>query len=169
MPSGIPPSITTFTTNVQEQISTFITYLQIPSYNDTSTHFQIAVTDSIQASRSTYQLFKLSFRPLFILLALLSKYALILLRILSEHSIYHGINASKELWRQIKVGSIWFVNFQKGLSRTAVYMEIGFCLLCIGLYMVRRYLQRKKYFQKLKRWYTSKKKKVQLVSISSCF
>ena len=164
MPSGLPPSIASFTSSIQDQLTTFLTSLQIPTYNATSTQFQIALQDTIQASKSISQLLTLTGRPFFILLSILSKYIFILLRVISEHTIYHGIKASKELWRQMKIATIWFVSFQKSLSQTAIYMELGFVLVCIGLYMIRRYLQRKKYFQKLKRWYVSKRNKVQLVS-----
>ncbi len=165
MPSGIPPSISSLTAKLHDQAVSFITYLQVPSYNDTSTQFQIAFRDSIQASQSIYQFLKLTCRPLVILLALLSKYLLIVLKILSEHTIYHAILAAKELWRQLKIATQWFISFQKGLSRTAIAMEVGFIALCIVLYMIRRYLQKKKYFQRLGRWYRSKKRNAQLVSL----
>ncbi len=169
MPTGIPPSVSTLASSVQEQLTAFLTYLQIPSYNATSTQFQVALRDSVLASRSIYQFLQLTTRPLFILLALLSKYIIIVLRILSEHTVYHGIRAGKEMWRQTKIACLWFVDFQKGLSKTVICMEIGFVGLCVGLYMIRRYLQRKKYFQKLKRWYTAKRNKLQLVSVSFFF
>jgi len=41
-------------------------------------------------------------------------------------------------------------------------MEIGFVFLCIGLYMIRRYLRKKKYHQRVKRWYIRKKTKIQM-------
>ena len=171
MPSGIPPSIFALAETVQQQVTEFVTYLQIPSYSDTSHHFKIAFNDSIQAWKSTYHFVQLTCRPLVILLALISRYLLILLKILSEHTIYHGILAGKESWRQTKIAVNWFIAFQKSLSRTAVFMEIGFVFVCIGLYMIRRYLKRKKYFQKLGRWYRSKKRNAQLVRMNHhvCF
>lgn len=163
MPSGIPPSISTLAKTIQTQTSSIITYLQIPSYNDTSAQFQIAFHDSIRALQSTTSFVKLVGRPLFILLALLSKYVLIVLKVLAEHTVYHAIIAAKELGRQCRSGIQWFIVFQRGLSRTAVWMEIGFIGFCIGLYMIRRYLQRKRYFQKFTRWYQSKKRRAQMV------
>lgn len=152
MPSGIPPSISGLAGSIQEQIISAVEYLQIPSYNETSHQLKIAFYDSFQASQSIYQLLKLTCRPLIIFLALLSRYMFIVLRILSEHTIYHLILATKESWRQLKIGARWFVAFQRGLSRTAIWMEIGFVFLCIGLYMIRLYLQKKKYFKRLGRW-----------------
>lgn len=162
MPSGIPPTISALAESLQQQVTDFVTYLQIPSYSDTSHHLKIAFSDSIKAWKSIFHFVLLTCRPIVILLALISRYLLILLKILSEHTIYHGILAGKESWRQLKIAVVWLIAFQKSLSRTVIYMEIGFVFVCIGLYMIRRYIKRKKYFQRLGKWYGSKKRNVQL-------
>lgn len=163
MPSGLPPSLGAVAGTIQEHAKFIIEYLEIPAYNDASHHFQIALIDSVQALKSTYSFLQLACRPMAILLALFSRYLLMALRILSEHTIYHGIVASKELLRQSKIALFWFITSQKKLSRTAVLMELSFIGVCIGMYIIRRYLQRKKVFQKVARWYRSKKRSVLLV------
>ena len=161
MPTGIPPSIQTVISTIQNQINYIVTYLEIPSYNDLSTQCRLAFHDCYQALQSTSALLQITLRPLFILFILISRYVLIILKILCEHTIDHGIVACKELFKQCQIALHWFITYQKGLSKKGIYIELGFIVTCIALYYIEKHLQQKKYISKLHTWYKQQKYTVQ--------
>jgi len=136
-----------------------VEYLEIPPLYAVSGALKVATGDMVAASKSSFALVYLTTRPLAILTSLVSRYIWILLKIIAQHTVYHGLIAAKEALRQAKIATNWFIAFQKSLSTTALCLEGGFVVLCFGLYMLRRYIQKKKYAQRVKTWYTNKKAK----------
>jgi len=137
-------------TNISEHFHSFIEYFQIPSLYECRTSATIAFQDSVSAVKSITQFLKLTTRPIFILLGLLSHALFAILKVLAQCTVHHSYVAVRE-------GCTSFVQFQKGLSRFAVLMEIGFVCLLILLYTIRRYIQKKKYVERSLRWYRRKR------------
>ena len=143
-------------TNISDLFHSFIEYFQIPSLYECRTSATIAFQDSVSAVKSITQFLKLTTRPIFILLGLLSHTLYEILKVLAQCTVHHSYVAVRE-------GCISFVQFQKGLSRFAVLMEIGFVCLLILLYTIRRYIQKKKYVERSLRWYRRKRNLVLMV------
>ena len=159
MPKGIItlPDAKQLVSSFQSQIQYCVEYLEIPQYVLVKDQFLIALKDVHQATRSTIAFMKTTSKPLIILLSLMFRNILILLKIIAEHTIYHAIRGVKEAWRQFMFASRWFVAYQKSLPKSAIYMELGCILLVMCLYALRRYIKRKKYFERVLKWYNAKK------------
>jgi hypothetical protein len=77
--------------------------------------------------------------------------------VLAEHTIYHGVNAMKEVLSQLKIAITWFAAYQASLSNAAILMELSFVFALILIYMLRKYIERKQYVRRMKLWYELKK------------
>ena len=167
MPTGLPPNLSSSVSNLfirlEKHVEHVIVFFRIPSYNEVYSSASIAFHDSISASKSIWNLLHLTFQPLFILLALLSRYFFIVLKVIVEHSFQSSIIAVKEAWIQGQIAFRWFVQFQKSLSSAAIWMELGFIAFLIGLYAIRRYIQKKRYVERIYKWHARKKRALQLV------
>ena len=156
MPAGIP-DMSSIMASLQSQMYRGIDYLSIPTIGLVKEHFLVAYYDVLQASRSTYAFVDITSKPLVILVSLIARYVFILLKIIAEHTVYHAVLAIKEGWQQMLFASRWFVAYQKALSAAAIYMEIAFIFLLIGIYALRKYIKKKKYVERVTRWYQRKK------------
>jgi hypothetical protein len=161
MPTGLPslniPDVSSLISSLRSNAQYAIEYLEIPNYSLVKEQFQIAIQDAEASARSTANFLQTTSRPFVILLSLLSRYIFILLKIIAEHTIYHAILAAKEVWRQLQFATSWLIAYQKSLPKTAIYMEIGFIFLLIGLYAIRKYIKRKRYVERVTRWYRGKR------------
>lgn len=156
MPTGIPDA-SALISSLRSNVGYAVEYLEIPPLGLVKEQFQIAVRDADTSIRSSAAFVRTTSRPFVILVALISRYILQFLKIIAEHTIYHGILVAKEMWRQLRVATLWLIDYQKSLSHTAIYMEIGFIFLLIGLYAIREYIKRKKYVERATRWYRTKR------------
>lgn len=143
--------------DVQELMEYSIEYFEIPSFQIVQQSLQVASRDILTASKSSYAFIYLTSRPIIILLTLLSRYILSFLKVISQHTFYHGIIAAKEAWRQLCYGTKWFIAYQKSLPPAALWMEAGIIVLLIGLYLLRRYIRKKRYVERIQAWYRAKK------------
>lgn len=159
MPTGLP-NAAALLQSIQSKFLLTIEYLEVPPFNLVKDQFFIAYKDILQASRSSYVFLEVVSRPLLIIISLISRYLLIVLKIVAQHTIYHGILALKEAWRQLTIASSWFVAYQKTLSMTTIYMEVAFVCFLIGLYAIRKYIQKKKYVERVTQWYHQKRTNV---------
>jgi hypothetical protein len=161
MPRGLPTNIAS---TVQEQLTLAIEYFEIPAWQQVLTTSQSAYHDSITALRSTGTFFQVVLKPFYILLALIGTRLYAVLKVLAEHSCSNFIKGGREGIRQGVVALKWLVRYQRSLSQTAIWMEVGFVVALVGMYSLRRYIQKKKYVARLIKWYTRKKKAVTMVS-----
>jgi len=163
MPVGLPPNTanllsTDWINDIRFQLDQVADYFQIPSFHDVYAHAAAALHDSVVASKSIYVCVTLTTRPLCILIGLVSHYLCVVLKVLADCTIQHLIIALREGWRQAHFAVNWFVNFQNGLSRAAVLIEVGVICLLILLCAVQRYIKRKKYAEKIFNWYKRKRR-----------
>lgn len=132
--------------------------LDFPSWDEFVTASSTAIHDLHKAIISSWNLAYISFRPIFILLGILSHYLAILLRIIAQHSIAHGWKAAKEGYYQLKVGTIWFIKFQRNLPSSAKYAELGALVVLITLWLLRRHVKKYRYAERINKWYLDKKR-----------
>ena len=132
--------------------------LDFPSWDEFVTASSTAIHDLHKAIISSWNLAHISFRPIFILLGILSHYLAILLRIIAQHSIAHGWKAAKEGYYQLRVGTIWFIKFQRNLPSSAKYAELGALVVLITLWLLRRHVKKYRYAERINKWYLDKKR-----------
>jgi hypothetical protein len=170
MPVGLPQVSST-----QEQIRhiaskaigawhDFVVYVDLPSASLYRTSCSTAWYDLRAAFSSLGYLGYLTFRPLVLILWLLSQHLWRVFQFLAKHLFHHAYMSAGKGWVQLKCGTNAFMKWQSSLSRTAVLMEISIVAALIGCYMLRRYIQRKKYVQRTTAWYRRKKRAVKEVS-----
>eukprot|EP00956_Cyclotella_meneghiniana_P009766 scaffold13546_cov80-Cyclotella_meneghiniana.AAC.1 len=134
--------------------------LSLPSKDEYISAASAAFHDVRAATSSSWNLTYLTFRPIFILLAIIGRYLAIVLRVIAQHSIAHGWVALREGYFQLRTASIWFVRFQRDLPLTAKYAEIGVVTALGILWMLRRRFQKYRYGERVMTWYRNKKKRV---------
>eukprot|EP00979_Chaetoceros_neogracilis_P016647 scaffold8946_cov268-Chaetoceros_neogracile.AAC.13 len=156
MPAGIP-DVSSILASLQDQMHYGIDYLSIPTFGLVKEHFLVAYADVLQASRSTYAFAEITSKPLAIIVSLIARYLWTLLKIVAEHTVYHAVLAMKETWQQMMFASRWFVAYQRSLTAAAIYMEMLFIFLLIGMYALRKYIKKKKYVERVTKWYHRKK------------
>lgn len=157
MPTGLPPSTGRMIQSIQEGIKTAIDYFEIPQASLVKDQFQLAVNDVTRACQSSFTFVSTTTKPLVILIALISRYLFAVLKVLAEHTIYHGVHAMKEVLSQLKFAISWFAAYQASLSNAAILMELCLILALILLYMLRKYIERKQYVRRMQLWYELKK------------
>lgn len=148
--------------NIRSQIYLAANYFEIPSFKDVYAHAATALHDSFVASKSIRVYLRLTTRPLCILIGLMSHYLCILLKVLADCTVQHLIIGFREGWKQAHFAFNWFVQFQRGLSRAAVLIEIGVICVMIVLCAVQRYIKKKKYVERIFRWYNQKRRALQM-------
>lgn len=160
MPVGIPPSLSALGHKIQFQIEEAIIYFEIPAFNEVTDSFQLAMRDCIVAFQSTSRLLQITFRPVLIFLALISRYLYIVLQIITRHTIRHAIVGLRELLHQLIFGTKEFIRFQKSLPPFWIGVELGFCALFVTAYLLRRLIKKRRYVERVTRWYRGKKRRV---------
>jgi len=161
MPSGLPPNFGTLSSRVATIIHELVEYFEIPAINELTTSFQVAWRDCSLAFSSTSRFLFITFRPLFILIALLSRYVYIVVEIIARHTVHHAYMMTKESLYQCKIGLIEFGKFQKSLSVFWICIELGFCALLLLGYLLRRFIKKRRYVERLRAWYATKKRNAQ--------
>ena len=151
MPTGLP-SIPALVDQAAEVLSAAATYLQIPPYETYKHACQVAANDIYTTTKSSWHLLVLTLTPLFIILKLLTHAFLMAVGVITEHTIKHGIVAVREGIVQVRTGLSWFAAWQRSLSNAAVAMELSVVAACVGLYMLRRYIQKYKYVERTQKW-----------------
>lgn len=141
------------------RIYDFLETLDLPSRQEYVSAAASAFRDFKVASSSSWHLAYLTFRPLVILLGILSHHVAVILRVIAQHSVAHGWVAAKEGYFQLKTATIWFVNFQRELPTSAKYAELGAVGIFIALWLLRRHVRKRRYFERTTAWYREKKRR----------
>jgi len=157
MPTGLP-SISAIVDQAAEVLSATSAYLQIPPYETYIDACKVAAKDICTTTKSSWHLLVLTLTPLVIILKLLTHFFLMAVGIITEHTIKHGFVAAREGCIQARTGLSWFVAWQRSLGNAAVAMELCIVAACVGLYMLRRYIQKYKYIERTQRWFERKRK-----------
>jgi len=137
----------------------FLEILDLPSRQEYVSVAASAFRDFKVASSSSWHLAYLTFRPLVILLGILSHQVAAILRVIAQHSVAHGWVAAKEGYFQLKTATIWFVNFQRELPTSAKYAELGAVGILIALWLLRRHVRNRRYVERTTAWYREKKRR----------
>ena len=167
MPTGLPPSFDNLIYKINDQIHVAIEYFEIPAAYEVTGSFYVAWQDCAVAFRSTSTFLRITFRPLLILLALISRYLYVVLEIVARHTVRNAIIGIKESYHQAKVCVTEFIRFQRSLPRFWIGVELGFCAFLIIIYLLRRLIKRRRYVERLRAWYLSKKRIAIRVSLLS--
>mmetsp|Transcript_40615 Transcript_40615/g.85277 ORF Transcript_40615/g.85277 Transcript_40615/m.85277 type:complete len:651 (+) Transcript_40615:41-1993(+) len=133
--------------------------LEVPSIDEFVAAASTAIRDLRAASVSSWHLTYISFRPIFILLGILSSYLAIVLRVIAKHSVAHGWIAAREGYFQLRTATIWFIKFQRDLSTSAKYAELGAVAVAITLWLLRRHVKKYRYVERAAAWYKEKKRR----------
>ena len=124
------------------KVSNVALALQIPAWDVYRAALSQYLTDAGAFFRSSCHLAVLTFTPLGIILAYLSK-------ILWSMAMALGGTAIQQAYIQ----TVAFVQFQKTLNRAAITMECVAIAILIGIYLLRRYIQKHRYVERIKRWF----------------
>eukprot|EP00550_Attheya_septentrionalis_P008486 CAMPEP_0198286258 /NCGR_PEP_ID=MMETSP1449-20131203/5385_1 /TAXON_ID=420275 /ORGANISM="Attheya septentrionalis, Strain CCMP2084" /LENGTH=755 /DNA_ID=CAMNT_0043983947 /DNA_START=122 /DNA_END=2389 /DNA_ORIENTATION=- len=154
--TGVPSGPDVVAT-VRESIHDVILWLEIPSSKEYLEVLLMAMRDVGMAMKSSYRLWSVTLRPLWILGVFVAHWLWVGLQVLGRHSIKHGIVAARNGAIQLSTGAKWFWALQKTLSRAAIAMELGVVAVCIGLLVLRRWIRRKKYVERVTRYYRRRK------------
>lgn len=133
--------------------------LEIPSRDEYAGAAFAALRDLRSAGASSWRLAHLSFRPVFLLLCILGRQLAILARLVARHTVKHGWVAAREGYFQLRTGTVWFVNFQRGLSPSAKYAEVGALAVGATLWLLRRHVRRNRYAERAAAWYRERKRR----------
>ncbi|KAL7478992.1 hypothetical protein ACHAW6_004744 [Cyclotella cf. meneghiniana] len=144
---------------LRERVSLLLESLALPSRDEYLFAASSALHDVRAATLSTWNLAHLTFRPVFILFGIISKYLALLLRVILQHSVAHGFVAAREGYFQLRTATIWFLRFQKDLPLTAKYAELGAVLVLLILWLLRRRFQKYRYGERTLKWYRNKKER----------
>ena len=137
----------------------FLERLDMPSREEYLAAASSVIYDVRVASSSLWNLAYLTFRPLFILLGILSQYLALILRIIAKHSVAHGWVAAREGYFQLRTLTVWFLRLQSDLPLLAKYAEVGVFALVITLWLLRRHVRKYRYVERTLAWYNGKKRK----------
>ena len=151
MPTGVP-----IVSALVEHAAESIDYLQIPPYQTYKQALQIVASDFCTTAKSSWHLLVLTLTPFYIILKLLTHLFLVGLGVIAEHTIKHGVVTARECALQVHTGLSWFVAWQRSLSIAAVAVELATVAAGIGLYMIRRYIQKHRYVERTQRWFRRK-------------
>ena len=146
--------------NLLDLIKSLLVQLNLPPKDEYLTAATTAIHDIRAASTSSWNLTYLTFRPVFILLGILSHYLAIILRVIAKHSLAHGWIALKEGYSQLRFATIWFVKFQRDLPSTAKYAELGGVIAIAVLWLLRRHVKKYRYVERIVAWYNTKKRRL---------
>ena len=148
MMQGIP-TLSNLTSHINV-IHDVVEALQLPSWREYSNSLQESKRLTIEAIQANLKLFQLTFRPVFIILQYICSviwcYASIVL---------------KWILIQARISIQNFMEFQTQLSWFVIGLELAFVLLVIGIYMLRRYIRKKRYVEKISLWYEIRRRRVQ--------
>jgi hypothetical protein len=170
MPVGLPQVSSTqeqcrlIAARAMDAWHVFLVYLDLPSALVYKTSCTTAWHELGAAFSSMGYLGYLTFRPFVLILWLFLQYLWKVLQFLGKHLFHHAYVSAGKGWIQLKWGSREFYKWQSSLSRTAVLIEISIVAALIGCYMLRRFIQRKKYVERTTSWYRRKKRAVKEVS-----
>lgn len=166
MPVGLPNLnvCKDYAMEAREQLYWLIAYLELPDRAVYWAAAKDAYRDTVVASSSLMTLGYLTTRPLWLLLYWIGGRIWIIATFLAKHllsgvyvSTIKGFHQAKWIWNK-------YLYWQMSLSRRALLMEGSLVLTAAMLYLLRKYIQKKKYYERSVSWYKTKKRGVVKVS-----
>jgi hypothetical protein len=142
---------------ILNDIRVLVDRLEFASTDEYLAATKSAIRDARAASASSWKLAYITLRPACILLGILGHYLSIFLRIVAEHSVYHGWIAAREGFFQIRAATVWFVWFQRDLPASAKYAEFGAAAAVATLWLLRRHVRKHRYAERIAAWHADKK------------
>mmetsp|Transcript_1012 Transcript_1012/g.1489 ORF Transcript_1012/g.1489 Transcript_1012/m.1489 type:complete len:843 (-) Transcript_1012:30-2558(-) len=126
-------------------------YLQVPSFDEYTEAWKNTLWFSWKALYSIGLLAFLIVRPWWLLMRATVQYLWtnLLWNVLLKKSVL-----------QLRYGLTVAIQFQLSLTKRQVVLEIIGLGICVLLYLLRRYIQKQAYVQRLKRWYTTKQRRL---------
>jgi hypothetical protein len=176
MSKGLSPVLLETTRKTLDAWRDFIIYLQFPQWATYRAALYDTVFDAKRAIQSSSHLLLLTFRPLFLLALLIGRYLWALLRTVAKHGwvilrvvgkqlFYHAFVSARKGVTQLQTASRWLIRWQKSLSRTWVFVELGAIIAIILLYLLRRYIIQQKYVARFKTSFKRTKRRMLQVSL----
>ena len=147
----------------------FLVYLDLSSTAVYWNSCRTAYNDVRVATSSVGALAYLTLKPIVLIIWLVLQYLWKLLQFLSKQLFYHAYESAKKGWTQLKWGTKEFVKWQGSLSKKAAAVEICIMAALIGCYMLRRYIAKRKYVQRVNSWSRRKKRLVKEVSVAEIY
>ena len=144
---------------IQENALELIEKLDLPPWQEYKEAASVAFHDVWVATLSSCKFGHLTLRPLLILLGIVLQCLAVVLHIILENSIYHGWRAAKEFYYQLQIATVWFIQYQRNLSTSAIYAEIAFVSLIATLWLLRRHVRKHRYYERTLAWYEVRKQK----------
>lgn len=153
---------------VTAKMTQLLVYLQLPSRSEYWLALQTASSDTLVAVKSANNLTYLTFRPLLLLLWLVSQKLYIVAKFLFRH-LFQGLYISTlKGIQQLQWLTKRAVTWQTSLNATQLKMEAGVIVLAVSLYLLRRYIQQQGYVQRVQKWYRIKERRAVKVWKSHC-
>lgn len=135
------------------------TLLQIATWSDYHTAFLAAAQDTVAAILSCWTLLRLIWTPVLLLIY----YVLtVTADNLYRHVLTHVFSSS---FAQLKQGVTCAYAFQCRLTPQQTAMELAVIVVCVGLYQLRRYIQKQAMVQRALNFYRRQQSQVQKVSL----
>lgn len=129
------------------------TTLELPAWELYKKAWATCANDAIAAASSSYRLGYLTLKPVAIL-------CWIMLGKFWKFVLEHGGNSLQTGAIHLKSACFHFYRFQISLNGTQLLGEACLVLMCVGLYYLRKWLQRQMYWAKLVKWYRAKKRRL---------
>jgi len=126
-----------FIENVVLPLHDVIQQLELPPWDDYKAQVVDTSQELYQATRSLLELIYVTLRPVVILIGIMTNY----------------------LARYTQHMTIKFVEFQRSLDQSVLVLEAVSIAALIGMYLLRRFIQRRRYIPRLKNYLTGKKQK----------
>ena len=137
--------------------SSVATTLELPAWDSYSNAMANCANDAIAAAGSSYRLGYLTLKPVLIL-------CWMVLGWVWKFVLEHGGNSLKTGAIHFRSACVHFYLFQRSLNGTQLLGEACLVAVCVGLFYLRKWLQRQTYWAKLVRSYRDKKARLVRVS-----
>jgi hypothetical protein len=162
--SSTPQSCRLYVSQIAQAWRDFLLYLDLPSASLYWNSCQTAFRDVKVAASSLFTLGYLTFKPILLILWLVFQNVWKLAQFLAKHLFHQAYISAKKGAIQAKWACREFQKWQSSLSNGQVMIEISILLTLIGLYLLRRYIEKQNYVRRLKTYYRRKKRVIKEVS-----
>lgn len=162
MPVGLPNFgvCKDYAAVARDHVHWLVTYLDIPDRTVYMAAVQAAYRDMVVASSSMATLGYLTTRPLMLLLFWIGGHVWTMVTFLAKHLLSNVYYSSIKGFGQAKWMATKYWSWQTSLSRRELIMEGSLVLTVSILYLLRKYIQKKKYYERSLGWYRAKKRGV---------
>lgn len=170
MPVGLPHVSSTpetcrlYVSQIAQAWRDFMLFLDLPSSSLYWISCQTAYKDVKVAASSLFALGYLTCKPILLILWLVFQNVSRLAQFLAKHLFQQAYISAKKGAIQLQWALREFQKWQFSLSNGQVLMEISILLSLIGLYLLRKHIEKQNYVRRLKTYYRRKKRVIKEVS-----